>query len=394
MKKTIKTFAIGLLSVALFSCQDAALPAIDNMVYISDAAEGRIGSVTVAKEDTEILFSVRLAQPATEDVKVSIVVDPTILEQYNNDTQSEFLHVDAQYLEVPALAVIPAGSVASDPIKITVKKFEMFAQYALSFKISSNGSVPVAKASSQYIFKLLNPLVQIVPKFNRSCAMQCVPTEEAWGYELMNYTLEWWVKMSKLNINNQAIINSGGEGCELYIRFGDLIYSGSTGYDNRFLQIKTMGGQFDTGDPTKGYNLEENKWYHFAITYDGTTGENVLYQNGVAVNTLNTGAGRAMKIDRFQMCSSNSYFPNEAEMCQVRLWRTTRSAVQVAKNMSAEVDPSSPDLVMYLPMNEGFGATMLNDVTGNGHNCYIGNLTDAGGNGVGTEALTWTEYTF
>ena len=101
-----------------------------------------------------------------------------------------------------------------------------------------------------------------------------------------------------------------------------------------------------------------------------------------------------MKIDKFQMCSSDSYFPNEAEMCQVRLWRTTRSAVQVAKNMSAEVDPSSPDLVMYLPMNEGFGATMLNDVTGNGHNCYIGNLTGEGGNGVGTEALTWTEYTF
>ena len=197
-----------------------------------------------------------------------------------------------------------------------------------------------------------------------------------------------------LNINNQAIINSGSgtRGCELYIRFGDLVYSSGWSYDNRFLQIKTMGGQFDTGNPTQGKALTSGRWYHFAITYDGNKGESILYQDGVAVNTLNTGAGRPMWIDRFQMCSSGSqYFPNYAEMCQVRLWKTTRTADQIAKNMRSEVEYTNPDLIMYLPMNEGPGTTVLNDVTGNGHNAGIGSLPGGGSN---DQAVAWTEYDF
>ncbi|MBR4299153.1 MAG: DUF1735 and LamG domain-containing protein [Bacteroidales bacterium] len=397
MKKTIKIFALGLLSAALFSCQDAALPTIDNLVYISDAANGRLGVVNMADagEDTKVSFTVRLAQKAEEDIKVAITIDESILKNYNESYQASFNHVAAENIEAPALAVIPAGSISSDPVTINVKSFEtMGAQYALSFKITSKGSIPVAEASSQYIIQLMKPLKQLVPTFSRACAMQCAPVEEAWGYSLMNYTLEWWVKMSSLNINNQAIINSGGQDCELYIRFGDLIYSGSSGYDNRFLQIKTMGSQFDTGNPTQGNALNHGQWYHFAISYDGNTGKSIMYKDGQMVAELSTGAGRPMNIDRFQMCSSNSYFPNQAEMCQVRLWKTTRTAAQIQKNMRSEVEYSNPDLIMYLPMSEGPGATKLNDVTGNGHDCNIGNLTSAGGNGIGTQAVAWTEYAF
>lgn len=397
MKKTIKIFALGLLSAALFSCQDAALPVIDNMIYINSAANSKLGLVDMAEEGaTNVNFTVRLAKASTEDVKVAIVVDPQILVDYNAASQTSIKHVDAENIEVPAIAVIPAGSVSSDPITLSIAKFDpKGAQYAVSFKVTSNGDIPVAQASSQYIVQLMKPLKQLVPKFNYRNAMQAAPMNENWNLELMNYTLEWWVKMSSLNINNQAIINSGSgdRGCELYIRFGDLIYSSGWSYDNRFLQIKTMGGQFDTGNPTKTNALEANKWYHFAITYDGTTGDSMLYQNGTHLATLNTGAGRAMWIDRFQMCSSGSqYFPNQAEMCQVRLWKTTRTAGQISKNMRSEVDYTDPDLLMYLPMSEGPGTTVLSDVTGNGHNVAIGSLTSAGGSV--DQAVAWTEYAF
>lgn len=398
MKKTIKIFVLGLLSAALFSCQDAKLPAIENMVYISDAATGNISSVDIVEGgDTKVTFTVRLAQAASEDIKVTIAMDPSILENYNKKYHTEYLHVEAEHIEHPVLAVIPAGSVSSDPIGITIKQFPIYAQYAISFKISSNGNIPVAEQSSKYIVTLEKPLKQLVPKFNNTNAMQAAPIAEDWNLELMNYTLEWWVRMTGkysddqgFNINNQAIINSGSgtRGCELYIRFGDTVYN----RDYRFLQIKTMGGQFDTGDPTKGKALTSGKWYHFAITYDGNKGESILYQDGVLVNTLNTGAGRPMWIDRFQMCSSGSqYFPNYAEMCQVRLWKTTRSAAQIEKNMRAEVDPENPDLIMYLPMNEGPGATVLKDVTGNGHDTAIGSLPNVGSV---EQAVAWTEYTF
>ncbi len=402
MKKTIKIFALGLLSAALFSCQDAALPAIDNMVYISDAANGRISSVLMSEGNTEVLFSVRLAQAISEDVKVTVSMDPSVLENYNNTYGTTYRHVEAENIEAPAMAVIPAGSVSSDPIKVSILPFEtMGAQYALSIRVTSNGDVPVAEESSKYIIQLMKPLKQLVPKFRYDNAMQAAPITSDWNLELMNYTLEWWVRMTGkyaddqgLNINNQAIINSGSgtRGCELYIRFGDLVYSSGYSYDNRFLQIKTMGGQFDTGNPTQGKALTSGKWYHFAITYDGNKGESILYQDGVPVNTLNTGAGRAMWIDRFQMCSSGSqYFPNQAEMCQVRLWKTTRTADQISKNMRSEVEYKHPDLLMYIPMNEGSGATTLTDVTGNGHDVVIGSLP---GTGSRNEAYAWTEYAF
>ena len=406
MKKTIKIFALGLLSAALFSCQDAALPTIDNLVYISDAANGSLGVVNMADpgEDTKVSFTVRLAQAANEDVKVKISIDPTLLDAYNQANQTEFVHVESEYLECPAYAVIPAGAVSTEPLTITVKSFSVYAQYAVAFRIESTGSIPVTEQSSKFVVQLKKPLKQMVPTFNNRCAMQCEPTT-AWGLELMNYTLEWWVKMSSFNINNQAIINSGtmavSEGgnanqCELYIRFGDLIYSSGGRYDNRFLQIKTMGSQFDTGNPTvEGNELNAGQWYHFAISYDGNTGKNIMYKDGKMVAEIATGEGRSMNIDRFQMCCSGTqYFPNQAEMCQVRLWRTTRTQAQIEKNMRAEVDPTSDDLVMYLPMNEGPGATTLVDITGNGHDAHIGNHTGANGAGVGTQAVKWTEYVF
>ena len=372
------------------------------MVYISDAANGRISSVLMSEGNTEVIFSVRLAQAVSEDVKVTVSMDPSVLENYNNPYGTTYRHVEAENIEAPAMAVIPAGSVSSDPIKVSILPFEtMGAQYALSIRVTSNGDIPVAEESSKYIIQLMKPLKQLVPKFRYDNAMQAAPITSDWNLELMNYTLEWWVRMTGkysddqgLNINNQAIINSGSgtRGCELYIRFGDLIYSSGWSYDNRFLQIKTMGGQFDTGNPTQGKALTSGKWYHFAITYDGNKGESILYQDGVPVNTLNTGAGRAMWIDRFQMCSSGSqYFPNQAEMCQVRLWKTTRTADQISKNMRSEVEYKHPDLLMYIPMNEGPGATTLADVTENGHDVVIGSLPGTGSN---NEAYAWTEYAF
>lgn len=403
MKKTIKIFVLGLLSAALFSCQDAALPTIDNMVYISDAANGKLGVANMADAgNTELTFTVRLAQKATEDVKVAIIVDTTVLKNYNETYQYSIKHVAAENIEVPVLAIIPAGSVVSEPITMSINEFDpKGAQYAVSIRIVSKGSVPVAETSSKYIIQLMKPLKQYVPKFSRACAMQCYPLSD-WRLSLMNYTLEWWVKMTGFQVNNQAIINSGSnytdDNSELYIRFGDEVY-GRTYFN--YLQIKTMGSQADTGDPRiEGQGLKTNTWYHFAISYDGASGKSIIYKDGEIMAELNTGGGRPMIIDRFQMCSSNSYFRDQAEMCQVRLWNTTRTQAQIQKNMNSEVDYSDPTLEMYLPMNEGpnkfeqNGNVKINDVTGKGHDTFVGNLTGSGGSGNGTQPVAWTEYAF
>ena len=195
--------------------------------------------------------------------------------------------------------------------------------------------------------------------------------------------------MSVFATNNQAIFNSGGS-TELYIRFGDLVYSSGGRYVYNFLQIKTMGSQFDTGDPTAGNGLEANEWYHFAITYDAATGTSLLYKNGTQIASLVSATGQPMIIDKLQMLSS-AEFRDACEMCQVRLWKVTRSANQIKKGMYSEVEYTNQDLILYLPMNDGEGATTLHDVTGNGHDVEIGNLKPSSPNHAD---VTWETYTF
>lgn len=388
MKNIYKIFALIVLAASMASCEDAGYQVIDNMVYISDAATGKIGSTMMAEGDTKINFTVRLAHEATEDITVKVALDTDVLEAYNKSYEASYNHVAKENIELPGKVVIKAGSVSSDPITMTVKSFDtMGAQYAVSFRITSEGSVPVAEASSKYIIALVKPLKQLCPTFERNYNGMAV--NGPWEYELMNYTLEWWCKVDFLGSNNQALFDSGSGNTELYIRFGDLIYSDGRSYDNRFLQIKTMGSQFDTGNPTQGYDLKTDQWYHFAISYDGGTGDSILYKDGQAVATLNTGAGRPMRIERMNVLSGDMIRSN-IEMCQVRLWKTTRSAAQIQNNMRSEVAYTSPDLIMYLPMNEGPGATQFNDVTGNGHDGVIGSHPNAYKNSIDT----WTEYAF
>ena len=154
-----------------------------------------------------------------------------------------------------------------------------------------------------------------------------------------------------------------------------------------------MGAQFDTGDPRLGKGLEGNTWYHFAITYDGATGQSILYQDGQMVATLSTAAGKPMIMDRLLICQ-NIY--DYVEMCQLRLWKTTRTEAQIANNMRSEVEYTDPDLILYLPMNEGPGAKVLKDVANDEegetkHSAAFGSHPDEG---YTYEAVKWTEYAF
>ena len=52
--------------------------------------------------------------------------------------------------------------------------------------------------------------------------------------------------------------------------------------------------------------------------------------------------------------------------------------------MYNDIDPKNPDLILYIPMNEGVGTT-LHDLTGNGHDVEIGNASQASN----AQSVTW-----
>ena len=401
MKKiALKTFALGMLMASFTACEDAPNDVINNMVYISEAASASAGEIILGKtgEVSTGAITVRAGQVAMNDINVQIALDNTVLDNYNNRNDVEFAMIPSEFISIPSSVVIPAGaSQVEVPFSVTSFDGEKGIEYAAPIKVVSATNVPVSAGSGSYIFTFGKPLVQKAPGFSYDSKMNMVWPEQV---DLTNFTLEWWARCTNKNgnggfsVNNQAMFSFVANK-ELYIRFGDIVYvdqnTGRNMYN--FLQIKTMGidANYDSGDPNKN-PLKWGEWIHFAHTYDAATGDVVLYMNGKEVNRNNGGAGTVFNFTGCSMFGSGyTYFKDIVEMCQLRMWKTTRTAAQIAKNMKKEVKYNDPNLLFYFPMNEGEGSELI-DVTGNGFGLSFGSgYTDGTPK---TEAYSWIEYTW
>ena len=402
MKKLVfNIFALGIFATTFTACEDAKNDVIDNMIYISEAASASAGEIILGKtgEVSTGVVTVRSGRVAESNIKVQIALDDAVLKNYNSRNDVEFTIIPSEYITLPSSVEIPAGSSQVEvPFTVTSFDGEKGVEYAAPIKVVAANGIPVSEGSGAYIYTFGKPLIQKAPGFYYDSKMNMVWPEQV---DLTNFTLEWWARCTNtygtggFSVNNQAMFSFAANK-ELYIRFGDIVYvdpnTGRNMYN--FLQIKTMGidANYDSGDPNKN-PLKWGEWIHFAHTYDAATGDVVLYMNGKEVNRNNGGAGTVFNFTGCSMFGSGStYFKDIIEMCQLRMWKTTRTPAQIAKNMKKEVKYNDPDLLFYFPMNEGEGATELIDVTGNGFGLSFGSgYTDGTPR---TQAYSWTEYTW
>lgn len=401
MKKIVfNIFALGIFATSFTACEDAKNDVIDNMIYISEAASASAGEIILGKtgEVSTGVVTVRSGRVAESNIKVQIALDDAVLKNYNSRNDVEFTIIPSEYITLPSSVEIPAGSSQVEvPFTVTSFDGEKGVEYAAPIKVVAANGIPVSEGSGAYIYTFGKPLIQKAPGFYYDSKMNMVWPEQV---DLTNFTLEWWARCTNtygtggFSVNNQAMFSFAANK-ELYIRFGDIVYvdqnTGRNMYN--FLQIKTMGidANYDSGDPNKN-PLKWGEWIHFAHTYDAATGDVVLYMNGKEVNRNNGGAGTVFNFTGCSMFGSGrTYFKDIIEMCQLRMWKTTRTAAQIAKNMKKEVKYDDPNLLFYFPMNEGEGEE-LHDVTGNGFGLSFGSgYTD------GTprkQAYSWTEYTW
>lgn len=402
MKKLVfNIFALGIFATSFTACEDAKNDVIDNMIYISEAASASAGEIILGKtgEVSTGVVTVRTGRVAESDIKVQLALDNATLANYNSRNEVEFAMIPSEYITLPSEVVIPAGSSQAEvPFTITSFDGEKGVEYAAPIKVVAANGIPVSTGSGAYIYTFGKPLIQKAPGFYYDSKMNMVWPQQV---DLANFTLEWWARCTNrsgnggFSKNNQAMFSFVANK-ELYVRFGDIVYyDQNTGREvYNFLQIKTMGidANYDSGDPNKN-PLKWGEWIHFAHTYDAATGDVVLYMNGKEVNRNNGGAGTVFNFTGCSMFGAGSSWHRDIiEMCQLRMWKTTRTAAQIAKNMKKEVKYNDPDLLFYFPMNEGEGSTELIDVTGNGFGLSFGSgYTD------GTprkQAYSWTEYTW
>lgn len=397
MKKIVnRIFVMGALAFALVSCDQKNEP-IENIAYIHEALSSGDQEIVLGDEGetTTSKVSIRIAQKADADTKVKLELSQAALDTYNRRNQTEFVVIPKEYVEFPTEVIIPEGSSSVDvDIKVTSFAGEPGVEYAAPVAITKVDGTDVSKGAGSFVITFGKILTQAAPGFISANAMSIPFPEEV---ELENLTLEWWARVVNqygtggFSINNQAMFSFNSDQ-QLYVRYGDVTYG--TRYN--FLQIKTLGidANYDSGDPSKGFGLNWGEWYHWAHTFDAATGEIVLYKNGEEVNRMSGGTDKVFHIggperdgNGCTMCGAGSYHRDVIEMCQVRLWKTTRTAAQIAKNYKKEVKYNDPNLVFYFPMNEGEGST-LHDVTGNGHDVTIGDK------GSQNTPKSWNVYSF
>lgn len=350
-------FAV-IFAVIFFGCDNADYSTKDNSVYIADAASSS-KSTTVFIETTgaDVNIIVRLAKKMERDIEVSLKLNPTLLEEYNELNSTEYELLSNYKFPENAKVTIPAGDISAG-YRIHIDNFDTQGKnYALPIELGEviTGGVDMSVTQSKFIYLLAKPLIVSVPVMTGTSGMIETLPEEDWGIGVSQWSLECWVRMSAFSKNNQAIFNLGSGDHEIYIRFGD-----ANGPYN-YLQVKTLGGQVETAR-----DFVPNTWYHLAFVYDGTTF--TIYRNGEQDVKFDPPSpkGGEVRINFVQMISSGSYFPDKCGMSQVRLWNVARTPNQIKNNMFFAINPENPDLIAYWPMDEGTGLTFT-DITGNNH---------------------------
>lgn len=361
-----------ILVLSTNGCNDAELSTLSNQLYIAETGTSAniFKKVTIDEEGATVLATARVSNPTEQDVKVRFIVDPLILEKFNKRNSTSYAALpDTHYNLAKNEIVIKKGESIAPAINIGIEALseELINsgnQFALAVKIEliEDSNVSILDGANSIVYIVDQVIISSVPVLG---------TDPQTGYhsavaaldndiQLDEWTVEMRINMNGFRRNNQALFGAWGSDespSELYMRFGDA----GTPYNT--LQVKF--GLEGSGNAFSRSNtiFEPNKWYHIAVTYDGTT--ITLYVNGVKdIDTDNLQGKKTTFSEKITLSGAGaSWFVNSCMMQEVRVWNECRTQQEIANNQYT-ISPKSNGLLMYWKMNEGEGSTLNNSVEG------------------------------
>lgn len=362
---------LGLAALVLGGCEDAEYSTLSDQAFIAQTSTNGNSSekITIGNDPVTTSVNVRLSDPASEDCSFKLVVDTTVLSDYNRHNSTSYVTLPAgQYSLASDKATIASGESLSSPVDITLNPLttEMKnsgAKYALPLRlVSTDGKKDVLNSGSSLVVLLDQVIYTPVPILNSSNNFKFLWAGSSDNIELNAWTVEMDFNISLLGtkvgeLNNQCFFggwaNNGKDG-EIYIRFGDAPIKGNV------LQIKTQGTQMNSK-----MEFKDNTWYHIAYVCTGSSLS--LYVNGQLDNSM-TLPGKTVYLgkDNCQM-GNQDYLKADVMVSEFRLWTVARSQGEVSNNMYV-ISPDSKGLFAYFKFNEGQGNS-FNDATGHGNTC-------------------------
>ncbi len=201
---------------------------------------------------------------------------------------------------------------------------------------------------------------------------------------LDEFTLELWFKRE--GVGATAATGSGGFSGIPLLTKGRGEYDGANVDCNYFLGIRTgdnvLGADFEdlaTGlnHPAFGHTpIENDRWYHAAATYDGTTWR--LYLNGYLEAEVTAGA--TPRLDSIQHAAlgtalnstgvAEGYFDGVID--EARVWSHARSLAEIRAGINAEATADAAGLVARWGLNTGAGTVVYDNGSAGADGAILG----------------------
>ena len=365
-----KYVVLVIILTSVFGCDDAEMKAIDNGLYIQEAAPSNKFDqqiITQLVDDEEVVktLTVRLVRAMDHDVTVTLDIDPQLLEDYNNKNEANYLVLPEEYRNFEKTVTISAGNVSAPVIDLTIKPYSSSngEAYAIPIRITSvDGPIEMKGNANHLLYLLTSPHRQkavIIKRGNRTTKTfsTAIPMEQ--------WTFEYWVKVD--NITGRPTGDWEGLGNKNFrarifvpdsqpLTFSDLTlryYADGANVQIPILQFQNSAGHFDT----TGFWWPDT-WYHIAYTYDGTTV--TVYKDGVKDNSLANSIDWTFKSLSFAIGSFG--YEQQVEFAQIRMWK---------KCLSRQVAGDSDGLIGYWKCDEGTG-NELKDSSPNQNHVTLG----------------------
>lgn len=363
MEKITRYYLFVLITLCFINCKKDHTN--KNVIYLSAAETSVTTSLTADSTGAELAITAKAAQQVTQPVTANIVIDTSLIANYNQLTGKHYSALPQGSYELTSNNVtINAGANVSDAISLKIlstKDFKDGFTYLLPITIKGADGLPVLSASGT-LYVIVNRVIisTVASLTNNYFTVDFSKNNDALK-TMSSISYETRVMVNQFQSANPYISSIMGIEENFLLRFGDVSIQPN--------QLQMAGGLTATNVPG---SFSTGTWYHIAAVYNGT--QLKIYVNGQlsatkdAVRTVDITSG-------FYFGRSANGRPLNGAISEARVWSKVLTQAEIINGMCG-IDPASPGLVGYWKFNEGTG-NIAHDISGNGH--------DATANGT----VTW-----
>lgn len=334
------------------------------VVYFTDVDSGPVKELVVlGNEPASKDLSVSGSDKTNQDLIISIASNPGLIEAYKEYTGKKNVSIlpESHYTLSAKQVMMKKGTNKSENIKVTITSTNGLKEdqkYCLPLEITgvSGQDFKILEPSKTvYVAIVQGIITKAIDMRRRTYKVEKFQTDASLK-ALTALTMECRLYVRSFARTSRNVM---GIGWNWFMRFGDV------SIDDNVLQVGPAKISGSTYFVTTNTRFNTNKWYHVAVTYNGTS--ITFYINGQADVSQSVPRGTIDFTDTydggFLLGSTGSM---DGYMSEVRVWNRALSSAELSDGI-CYVNPQSEGLIAWWRMNAVQEDGSLKDQTGHGY---------------------------